>query len=77
MHFDLDLWRRVSLAPRSLGSPRATFRRLDVKRLALFWLACAAAGFGLAAGIAVMLCLAVDGPGVWRHEAPRLAQAER
>jgi hypothetical protein len=37
-----------------------------VKRLALFWLYCAAIGFGVAAGVAVALCVALDGPAAWR-----------
>jgi len=34
-----------------------------VKRLALFWLVCAAAGFAVATGVAVLLSAAFDGGG--------------
>jgi hypothetical protein len=40
-----------------------------VKRLALFWLLCAAAGFAVAAGMAMMLALAFDSGGAWREKA--------
>ena len=41
-----------------------------MKQLALLWLLCAAAGFTLVAGMAVMLALAFDGGG---RPAPTLA----
>jgi hypothetical protein len=53
--------------------PIPLIRRDDVKRLWLFWLYCAAIGFGVVAGIAVMICVAVDGPSAWRH--PPIAAA--
>jgi len=34
-----------------------------VKRLATLWLICAAVGFAVAAGLAVVMALTVDGPG--------------
>lgn len=40
---------------------------LSVKRLAIFWLICAAAGFAVAAGVAVLLCLAVDNGALLRR----------
>jgi hypothetical protein len=40
-----------------------------LKRLALFWLVCAAAGFGAAACLAVLLSLTVDGDAALRRSA--------
>jgi hypothetical protein len=40
-----------------------------LKRLAIFWLVCAAAGFAVAAGAAVVLSLTVDGEAALRHAA--------
>jgi hypothetical protein len=37
-----------------------------VRRLAIFWLACAAIGFVAAIGAAVALSLALDGAASWR-----------
>jgi hypothetical protein len=47
-----------------------------VRRLAIFWLACAAIGFLAAVGAAVALSLALDGAATWRPAppAPRLVQ---
>jgi hypothetical protein len=47
-----------------------------VRRLAIFWLACAAIGFLAAVGAAVALSLALDGPASWRAAppAPRVVQ---
>jgi hypothetical protein len=47
-----------------------------VRRLAIFWLACAAIGFLAAVGAAVALSLALDGAATWRAAppAPRLVQ---
>jgi hypothetical protein len=47
-----------------------------VRRLAIFWLACAAIGFLAAVGAAVALSLALDGAATWRAPppAPRLVQ---
>jgi hypothetical protein len=47
-----------------------------VRRLAIFWLACAAIGFLAAVGAAVALSLALDGAATWRTAAPapRLVQ---
>jgi hypothetical protein len=44
-----------------------------VRRLAIFWLACAAVGFLAAVGAAVVLCLALDGAASWRASQPRVA----
>jgi hypothetical protein len=40
-----------------------------LKRLAIFWLVCAAAGFAVAAGTAVVLSLTVDGDAALRRAA--------
>ncbi len=47
-----------------------------MRRLAIFWLACAAVGFVAAIGAAFALSLALDGPASWRPSppAPRLVQ---
>ena len=47
-----------------------------MRRLAIFWLACAAIGFLAAIGAAFALSLALDGPAAWRAQplAPRLVQ---
>ena len=47
-----------------------------MRRLAIFWLACAAIGFLAAIGAAFALSLALDGDGAWRNPqpAPRLVQ---
>jgi hypothetical protein len=47
-----------------------------VKRLAIFWLACAAVGFVAAVGAAVALCLALDGAASWRAGHPRVVERE-
>lgn len=41
-----------------------------MRRLAIFWLACAAIGFLAAIGAACVLSLAVDGAASWRAERP-------
>jgi hypothetical protein len=38
-----------------------------LKRLALFWLVCALAGFAAVAGVAVLLSLTLDGVGAMRR----------
>jgi hypothetical protein len=43
-----------------------------VRRLAIFWLACAAVGFVAAVGAALALCLALDGAASWRAGQPRV-----
>jgi len=46
-----------------------------VKRLAMFWLACAAVGFLTAIAAAFALSLALDGAPAWRSAtAPRMAE---
>jgi hypothetical protein len=44
-----------------------------VRRLAIFWLACAAVGFVAAVGAAIALCLALDSAASWRSSQPRVA----
>ena len=44
-----------------------------MRRLAIFWLACAAVGFVAAVGAAVALCLALDSAASWRGSQPRVA----
>jgi ABC-type nitrate/sulfonate/bicarbonate transport system permease component len=46
-----------------------------VKRLALFWLLCAAIGFAIAAAVAIMLALAVDHGPTGRSAPPPSHQA--
>jgi hypothetical protein len=53
----------VKLVTPAIPFSRST-RRGDVKRLALFWFVCAAAGFAAAAGAAVLLSAAFDGGGL-------------
>lgn len=43
-----------------------------MRRLAIFWLACAAVGFLAAVGAALVLCLALDGTASWRASQPRV-----
>jgi hypothetical protein len=48
-------------------NPVSAERRFcGVRRLAIFWLACAATGFLAAIGVAFALSLALDGDGAWR-----------
>lgn len=47
-----------------------------MRRLAIFWLACAVIGFLAAMGAACVLSLAVDGPASWRAE-PRAGRPQR
>jgi hypothetical protein len=48
-----------------------------LRRLAIFWLACAAAGFLAAVGAAVLLCLALDGAASWRASQPRVVDRDQ
>jgi hypothetical protein len=41
-----------------------------LRRLAIFWLVCAATGFAAAAGMAFLLSLAIDNRLTWRQPAP-------
>jgi hypothetical protein len=41
-----------------------------VRRLALFWLVCAATGFATAASVAFLLGVAIDHRMAWRRPAP-------
>lgn len=41
-----------------------------MKRLAIFWLVCAATGFAAAAGMAFVLSLAIDNRLTWTQPAP-------
>jgi hypothetical protein len=45
-----------------------------VRRLAIFWLACAAIGFLAAVGAAIALGLALDGTASWRASQPRVVE---
>jgi hypothetical protein len=47
-----------------------------VRRLAIFWLACAAVGFLAAVAAAVVLCLALDGTAAWRASQPRVVDQD-
>lgn len=47
-----------------------------MRRLAIFWLACAAVGFLAAVGAAVALCLALDGAASWRAAQPRVVDRD-
>jgi hypothetical protein len=47
-----------------------------VRRLAIFWLACAAVGFLAAVGAAFALCLALDGAASWRASQPRVVEGD-
>ena len=47
-----------------------------MRRLAIFWLACAAVGFLAAVGAAVALCLALDGTASWRAAQPRVVDRD-
>ena len=47
-----------------------------MRRLAIFWLACAAVGFLAAVGAAVALCLALDGAASWRAVQPRVVDRD-
>lgn len=46
-----------------------------MRRLAIFWLACAAVGFLTAVGVAIALSLALDGA-AWRAAQPRVVQRD-
>jgi hypothetical protein len=48
-----------------------------VRRLAIFWLACAAIGFLAAVGVAVALSLALDGAATWRAAPPATRLVQR
>jgi hypothetical protein len=41
-----------------------------LRRLAIFWLLCAATGFAAAAGMALLLSMAIDHRLTWRGPAP-------
>jgi len=41
-----------------------------LRRLAIFWLVCAATGFAAAAGMAFLLSLAIDNRLTWKQPAP-------
>jgi hypothetical protein len=41
-----------------------------LRRLAIFWLVCAAAGFAVAAGMALLLSMAIDHRFTWKRPAP-------
>jgi hypothetical protein len=47
-----------------------------VRRLAIFWLACAAVGFLAAVAAAFVLCLALDGTAAWRASPPRVVDQD-
>ena len=47
-----------------------------MRRLAIFWLACAAVGFLAAVGAAFALCLALDGTASWRASQPRVVEGD-
>ena len=40
------------------------------RRLAIFWLVCAATGFVAAAGVALLLSMAIDHRLSWKHSVP-------
>jgi hypothetical protein len=48
-------------------SPRVTKAAAALRRLAIFWLVCAATGFAAAAALALLLSLAVDDRPTWRR----------
>jgi len=48
-----------------------------VRRLAIFWLACAAVGFLAAVGAALVLCVALDGSASWRAGQPRVVDRDQ
>jgi uncharacterized paraquat-inducible protein A len=41
-----------------------------LRRLAIFWLVCAATGFAAAAGMALLLSMAIDHRLTWKRPAP-------
>jgi hypothetical protein len=45
-------------------------RRRRLRRLAIFWLVCAATGFAAAASMAVLLSMAIDHRLTWRRPVP-------
>ena len=48
-----------------------------MRRLAIFWLACAMVGFLAAIGAAFALSYVLDGPDQWRSTSPQVRVAQR
>ena len=74
----MRLGRRRRARACRVHNPRFGERRPSgVRRLAIFWLACAAVGFLAAVGAAVVLCLALDSAASWRGSQPRVVDRDQ